>query len=198
MTCKYCSMQYTQMCKNRIYLYGLEFGGFCTHVQIDHNWAIRMPEGLDLKEAPPLLCAGVTVYAPLKRFNKIGGKCAVIGIGGLGHLAVQFANKLGMEVTAFTTKLENAPSLKKLGASDVQHSTDPNLLHQNEGKYDVVVSTLFIEDISLFKLHQRLTKPGGVYIMLGAPPTKISYEIDNSYLIANEITVAGSNVGSIR
>lgn len=191
-------MEHTQMCKNRIYLYGLEFGGYATHMQIDHNWAIKMPQGLDLKEAPPLLCAGVTVYAPLKRYNKIGAKCAVIGIGGLGHLAVQFANKLGMEVTAFTTRLGNAPFLRQLGASDVQHSTDPNLLRSNEGKYDIVVSTLFIEDVSLFKLHQKLTKREGVYLMLGAPPSKIAYEIDNTYLVDNEITVAGSNVGSIK
>lgn len=81
-------------------------------MQINHNWAIKIPEGLDLKEVPPLLCAGVTVYAPLKRFNKIGGKCAVLGIGGLGHLAIQYANKLGMEVTAFTTRLNNLTSLR--------------------------------------------------------------------------------------
>jgi alcohol dehydrogenase (NADP+) len=91
-------------------------------MQIDHNWAIKIPQGLDIKEVPPLLCAGVTVYAPLKRYNKIGGKCAVLGIGGLGHLAIQYANKLGMKVTAFTTRLNNIESLQQLGANDAQHS----------------------------------------------------------------------------
>lgn len=91
-----------------------------------------------------MLGAGVIVYAPLKRFQKIGGKCAVIGIGGLGHLAIQYANKLGMEVTAFTTRLENVAKLRELGASDVQHSTDPTLLRLNEGKYDIVASNLFV------------------------------------------------------
>lgn len=158
----------------------------------------RSQKGLDLREIAPLLGAGVIVYAPLKRFIRVGGKCAVIGIGGLGHLAVQFANKLGMEVTAFTTRLENAPSLKQLGASDVQHSTDPNLLRSNEGKYDLVVSNLYIEDVSLYKQHQRLTKKGGVYMMLGAPPGEVQYEIDIEYLINNEITVAGSVMGSIK
>ena len=105
-------MSHTQMCENREYLYDIHFGGYCTHMQINNNWAIKIPEGLDLKEAPPLLCAGVTVYAPIKRFNKVGGKCAVLGIGGLGHLAVQYANKLGMDVTAFTTRLDNIASLK--------------------------------------------------------------------------------------
>jgi uncharacterized zinc-type alcohol dehydrogenase-like protein len=163
------------MCENRIYLYGEYFGGYCTHMQIDNNWAIKIPEGLDLREVPPLLCAGVTVFAPIERFNKIGGKCAVLGIGGLGHLAIQYANKFGMEVTAFTTRTNNIESLRQLGATDFQHSTDAKELQKNEGKYDVVVSTLFIEDPALYKLHQRLTKPGGVYLMLGAPNTNVNY-----------------------
>ena len=191
-------MEHTQLCEKRILTYGFEFGGYCTHVQIDHNWAIKLPEGLDLKEAPPLLCAGVTVYGPLKRFNKIGAKCAVLGIGGLGHLAIQYANKLGMEVTAFTTRLENAPSLRQLGASDVQHSTDLDLLRQNKGRYDVVITTLFIEDALLCKLYQQLVKKGGVYIIVGAPNTSFAYPIDNQYLVDNEITLAGSFIGSIK
>lgn len=67
---------------------------------------------MDLSLVAPLLCAGVTVYAPLKRYLKTAGKCAIIGIGGLGHLAIQFANKLGMRVSAFTTKLDNITGLK--------------------------------------------------------------------------------------
>ncbi len=100
-------------------------------MQINNNWAIKIPEGLDLKEVPPLLCAGVTVYAPIKRFHKIGGSCAVLGIGGLGHLAIQYANKLGMNVTAFTTRLNNLPSLKEMGAYDAQHSTNEEELKKN-------------------------------------------------------------------
>lgn len=185
LTCRYCKKGDTQLCEQRIYLYGFEFGGYCTHMQIDHNWAIKIPQGLDLAEAPPLLCAGVTVYAPLKRYNKIGGKCAVLGIGGLGHLALQYANKLGMEVTAFTTRLNNLDSLRQLGANDAQHTTSIEELKKNEGKYDIVCSTLYIEDPTLYKLHQRLTKPGGVYIMLGAPDIAVDYQLDTEYLVNN-------------
>lgn len=197
MTCRYCKQGDHQMCVERIYLYGFEFGGYCTHMQINHNWAIKMPQGLDIKEAPPLLCAGVTVHAPLKRYNKIGGKCAVLGIGGLGHLAIQYANKLGMQVTAFTTRLNNIESLKDLGANDAQHSTNEEELKKQEGNYDIVCSTLYIDNPVLYKLHQRLTKPGGVYMMLGAPNGTATYEIDTEYMVANEIKVVGSNVGSI-
>jgi D-arabinose 1-dehydrogenase-like Zn-dependent alcohol dehydrogenase len=100
-------------------------------MQIDNNWVFKLPEGLDLHDISPLLCAGITVYAPLKRYQKIGAKCAVLGIGGLGHLAIQYANKLGMKVTAFTTKVNNIDSLKQLGASDIQHSTNAEELAKN-------------------------------------------------------------------
>jgi D-arabinose 1-dehydrogenase-like Zn-dependent alcohol dehydrogenase len=202
MTCRYCTDKHesTNMCIDRIYLYGEFFGGYCTHVQINHNWAIKIPQGLHnrLHDVPPILCAGITVYAPIKRFLKPGGTCAVIGIGGLGHLGVQFANKLGMKVTAFTTRVTNTESLHQLGASDAQHSVDPEELAKNEGKYDLVISTLFISDTKLHALHQRLTKPGGTFVMVGSPPSADKYIIDNQYLVDNEITVAGSNVGSIR
>ena len=77
-----------------------------------------------MHEIPPILCGGVTVYAPLKRYAKPGAKCAVIGIGGLGHFAIQYGNKLGMDVTAFTTKVNTPQNFYALGAVDVQHSVD--------------------------------------------------------------------------
>jgi D-arabinose 1-dehydrogenase-like Zn-dependent alcohol dehydrogenase len=76
-------------------------------MQVDNNWVFHIPKNLKIESAPPLLCAGVTVYSPLKRYQKIGGRCAIIGIGGLGHLAIQYANKLGMKVSAFTTRTNN-------------------------------------------------------------------------------------------
>ena len=76
------------MCDNRLFLYDPYFGGYCSHIQIVEKMAFIIPKNLPLNLAPPLLCAGVTVFAPLKRFAKAQYKCAVIGIGGLGHLAV--------------------------------------------------------------------------------------------------------------
>ena len=90
-------------------------------MQVDHNWVFKIPEALNnrLHEIPPILCAGITVYAPLKRYCKPGGTCAIIGIGGLGHLGIQFSNKLGMKTTAFTTRVNNTESLHSLGASGI-------------------------------------------------------------------------------
>ena len=107
MKCENCLKQRTNLCDDRVYLYGGEhFGGYCTHVQINHHWAWPVPKDLKLESAPPILCAGLTVYAPLRRHGKAGDRCAVIAIGGLGHLAIQYASKMGMKVTAFTTKPE--------------------------------------------------------------------------------------------
>jgi len=94
----------------------------------------------------------------MKRVCRVGMKCAVIGIGGLGHLAVQYANKLGMEVTAFTTSFNRKEEILSLGASHLSHSSDLKSLEQEKGKYDVVVNTLFITDEKIFKAHQYITK----------------------------------------
>ena len=108
------------MCDDRVYLYGEGyFGGYATHIQIDWNWTIPYPEGLDLSKAAPLFCAGLTVYAPFKRFAKPGQTCAVVGIGGLGHLAIKYAKKLGLKVTAFTTKTNSPAQFYQLGAVGV-------------------------------------------------------------------------------
>lgn len=103
--CDYCQSGKTNLCEERVFTYGEGwFGGYASHMQLDSNWAWPIPKGIPLDKAAPLLCAGLTVYSPIKRHGKAGDQCAVIGIGGLGHLAVQYASKLGMIVTAFTTK----------------------------------------------------------------------------------------------
>lgn len=103
--CEYCKSGRSNLCAERVFTYGEGwFGGYATHVQIEHHWAWPIPKNLPLDKAAPLLCAGLTVYVPIKRHGHSGDRCAVLGIGGLGHLAVQYASKLGMKVTAFTTK----------------------------------------------------------------------------------------------
>ena len=102
-----------------------------------------------------------------------------MAIGGLGHLAIQYANKFGMKVTAFTTKVDNLEPLKNLGASDAQHSVNEAELVKNEGKYDLVLSTLHTSDTKFHRLHQRLTKKGGVFVVLGVPDVTTNYQIES-------------------
>jgi len=87
-------------------------------------------------------------------------------------LAIQYASKMGMTVTAFSTSNRTA-EIHALGASHIVSSTDKAALEQVKGKYDVVINTLFVEDEELFKCHQRLTAVGGTYIQVGAPPSNI-------------------------
>lgn len=109
--------------------------------------AFKIPDKLAMDKAAPLLCAGVTVFAPLYRHAKKGLQCGIIGIGGLGHLAIQFAKKMGMIVTAFTTSgATRAEELKKLGADYICDSKDLEKLKKEHSKYDILLNCLYIED----------------------------------------------------
>lgn len=112
------------MCDNREFLYNPFFGGYSTHIQLKEKAVFRLPDGFREDVGSPLLCAGVTVYAPIKRWLKRNGTCAVIGIGGLGHLAVQYAAKLGMTVTAFSSTPDKKDFVNSLGATNVTSSVD--------------------------------------------------------------------------
>lgn len=158
-SCDRCKEGNTNLCtKNWTGLYDPNFGGYCTHIQLPESHTFLIPEKLPSDVTPPLLCAGVTVYAPLARVARAGLTCAVVGIGGLGHLAVMYANKLGMKVTAFTTSFNREKEMKDLGALNLSHSTDLDSLAKEKGKYDVVINTLYVSDANVFMAHQRLTK----------------------------------------
>lgn len=101
------------------------FGGYATEVKLSENWTFKIPEGMDLKRLSPILCAGITCYAPLSEHAKPGYKCAVVGIGGLGHMGVQFAVSMGMEVTAVSGSDDKEElCLKKLGAHHFLNISD--------------------------------------------------------------------------
>lgn len=199
--CESCTKAIDQYCDTREFLYhnGLKnFGGYSTHLQCMAKHAIPMPEDLDLSSAAPLLCAGLTVYSPLNTWKQPGIKVGVLGIGGLGHLAIQFASKMGMEVTAFTTSTGREKELKELGASYIRHSTDLLKLAEDEGKYHLVCDTLFVDDPVVYKAHQRLVRPGGTIIVVSAPDAAVKLELDMRYLMEKNIRVAGNVIGSSR
>lgn len=111
---------------------------------------------------------------------------------------MQFAAKLGMIVTAFTTSFNREAEIKQLGAFKISHSTNLESLALEKGKYDFVINTLYVEDENVFKSHQRLTAANGTYVQVGAPPTSVNFQIDHAYIILNQIRVAGSIIGSYR
>ena len=130
------------------------YGGFAHSLRVDHRFAISVPEALESVNAAPLLCAGITVYAPLKRLVRPGTRVGVIGVGGLGHLALQFADKWGCEVTAFTSDLSKTDELKALGADFVVNSRSDEELEKLKGKFDLIACP---EGSRIIRRSDRLT-----------------------------------------
>lgn len=98
-------------------MYDPYFGAYATQVKLSESWTFKIPDGMDLARLSPIMCAGITCFSPLKKYAKAGYRCAVVGVGGLGHMGVQFASKMGMEVTAVSSSPDKEElCLKSLGA----------------------------------------------------------------------------------
>jgi len=117
-------------------------GGFATHIRAHWAWAIPLPEKLNFAEAGPLLCGGITVFAPLARFAKPTDRVGIVGIGGLGHMAVKFAAAYGCDVTAFTSSESKFDEAKGFGADHVVSSKDPAAIRKLGGSFDLLISTV--------------------------------------------------------
>ena len=147
-TCKTCLKGFDNLCPNIEFpeklLYGKYFGGYATHIQQPACHAIKVPEGIDISTAAPILCAGVTVFAPIERFVKDkDATVGVIGIGGLGHLAIQYTKALGNKVTGFTTSEQKVEEIKKLGADQViVVDKEFKSLKDHQNEFDFLINTL--------------------------------------------------------
>lgn len=195
--CKYCISSGEQVCQDvwdEKFLYGIHFGGYSTHIQQPGSFAIPVPKDLPLDKCAPLLCAGATVYAPLKRHLKEGDRVAVIGIGGLGHLAVQYAHKMGYEVTAVTSSSDKVDLVKELGATSHINSNNPEELKQNYDKFDVIINTTPAS--AMINEYIKLCAPRARFIQVGLPAESEMLNIQISPIVLKEINYVGSIVGS--
>jgi len=144
--------------------------------------------------AAPLLCAGVTVFAPLKKYLNPGDKVAVLGIGGLGHLAVQYASKMGHEVTAFTSSNDKNEYIYNLGAKYVVDINNVEELKKHASEFDVTMNTLpHSKDFSHLI---SMTGPEGKFVQMGAPENNDNLNFSARLLLRNEVNLVGSIVGS--
>ncbi|OCC22891.1 alcohol dehydrogenase [Croceicoccus estronivorus] len=168
-------------------------GGFADKVRADEKSLIPIPDGIDLVAAGPLFCAGVTVFNPFIEFDiKPSDKVAVIGIGGLGHLALQVANAWGCEVTAFTTSETKAMQARSLGAHHTLNTSDPAQIAGAAGKFDLILSTV---DVPLdWRAYLRTLKPRGRLNFVGA--SVIPMQIAPMDMMTNQLSVSSSSVGS--
>jgi alcohol dehydrogenase (NADP+)/uncharacterized zinc-type alcohol dehydrogenase-like protein len=137
-------------------------------VVVKEHFVIRIPDGIDLQHAAPLLCAGITTYSPLMRANfKKGDKIGVAGIGGLGHLAIQLAKAIGAEVYAFTTTEAKVQDCLAFGAKEAVYVNDASKLRPFNGKLDYMISTIPYDfDISSYA---NVVKPYGTFTQVGVP-----------------------------
>ena len=168
-------------------------GGFADKVRANALSVVALPEGLDPAKAGPLFCGGITVFNPLVQFDISPlSKVAVIGIGGLGHLALGFANAWGCEVTAFTSSDSKREEALKLGAHHTLNSRDPDAIKAAAGSFDLILSTV---NVALdWQAYVNTLKPKGRLHFLGAALEPI--EIGAFSLIMAQRQISGSPVGS--
>lgn len=168
-------------------------GGFATHVRCKAAWAFKLPAGLDPHATAPLFCGGVTVFHPLLAFDvKPTDHVGVLGIGGLGHLALQFLNRWGCHVTAFTSTPEKAEEARRLGAHATVSSRDPQALEAIAGSLDLLMSTV---NVPLdWEAWLGTLAPKGRLHVVGAVPEPIP--IPAFGLIGGQKSLSGSPVGS--
>ncbi|MEG3630597.1 NAD(P)-dependent alcohol dehydrogenase [Streptomyces poriticola] len=170
-------------------------GGYAQKIVVDENYVVRIPDGLALDEAAPLLCAGITTYSPLRHWNAgPGKKVAVLGMGGLGHMAVKIAHALGAEVTVLSQSLRKKDDGLRLGADHYHATSDPVTFEQLAGTFDLIVSTVSAPlDLGAYL---GLLKTDGALVNVGAPEEPVSLNLFS--VIVGRKTLAGSSIGGIR
>lgn len=171
------------------------YGGYSTQIVVDENYTLRIPDGLALDAAAPLLCAGITTYSPLKHWNAgPGKKVAVVGMGGLGHLGVKIAHALGAEVTVLSQSLRKQEDGLRLGADHYYATSDPKTFEELAGTFDLIISTVSAPlDFGRFL---SLLRTDGALVNVGAPEEPVSVNLFS--LIGGRKTLAGSGIGGIQ
>jgi uncharacterized zinc-type alcohol dehydrogenase-like protein len=201
--CENCQAGLEQYCWNgNIQTYGgvdrdgtVTQGGYSTHIVVDQDFVLNIPEGVDLAVVAPLLCAGITTYSPLRHWNAgPGTKVAVVGMGGLGHLGVKIAAALGAEVTVLSQSMTKEADGRAFGASHYYATSDPTTFEKLENGFDLILNTVSAElDLTAYLKMLRLD---GVMINVGAPPEPLPIQVFT--LFGNRRSFAGSSIGGIR
>ncbi|WP_405731260.1 NAD(P)-dependent alcohol dehydrogenase [Streptomyces sp. NBC_01537] len=170
-------------------------GGYATHIVVTDDFVVRIPEGIALDEAAPLLCAGITMYAPLRRWGAgPGKKVAIVGLGGLGHMGVKLAHAMGAEVTVLSQSLKKMDDGLRLGADHYHATSDPATFEQLAGTFDLIVNTVSAKlDLDAYL---GLVAVGGAMVNVGAPAEPLSLNVFS--LIMRGRSYAGSLIGGIR
>ena len=170
-------------------------GGYSTHVIVDEDFVVRIPDTIELDVAAPLLCAGITTYSPLRHWGAGPGKAvAVVGLGGLGHMAVKIAKAMGAEVTVLSQSLRKQDDGLRLGADHYYATSEPQTFDELAGRFALIINTVSAAlDISAFL---QLLRTDGALVNVGAPAEPLPVAVFP--LLLQRRTFAGSAIGSIR
>jgi uncharacterized zinc-type alcohol dehydrogenase-like protein len=169
-------------------------GGYSTHVVVDSDFVLSIPDGNDPVAAAPLLCAGITTYAPLRRWGAgPGKKVAIVGLGGLGHMGVKIAHALGAEVTVLSQSLKKREDGLRLGADHYHATSDPGTFEQLADTFDLIINTVSAAiDLDAYL---GLLAVDGTLVNVGAPGEPLSLDVFS--LIEARRSFAGSMIGGI-
>ncbi|HWZ44061.1 MAG TPA: NAD(P)-dependent alcohol dehydrogenase [Candidatus Saccharimonadales bacterium] len=202
-TCSSCSRGLEQYCEAGStgtynnpdkHLGGMTYGGYSDHIVVDQYFVLQVPQSLDLKAVAPLLCAGITTYSPLRHWKAgKGQKLGVVGLGGLGHMAVKLAHAMGAHVVLFTTSPGKQEDARRLGADEVVISSNPDEMKKHAGSFDLVLDTVSARhDVNAYL---ALLKLDATLVMVGGVPDPL--KVQSFSLILKRRNFAGSLIGGI-
>jgi uncharacterized zinc-type alcohol dehydrogenase-like protein len=171
------------------------YGGYSSHIVVDENYTLKISPELSLANVAPLLCAGITTYSPLRYFKVgPGQRVGVVGLGGLGHMAVKLASSMGAEVTVLSTSKSKERDARRLGAHDFVISKDPNNLVALANRLDFILDTISAPHDP--NAYLNLLRRDGVLTLVGAPAKPL--EVQAFSLLRKRRTLAGSIIGGLR
>lgn len=201
--CEYCNDSIEQFCDEGVTFSfnsidkvsgGHTFGGFSKTYVCNEKYVLKMPAFKDLAAAAPLLCAGITVYSPLKHWGAAPGKkVGILGIGGLGHVAIKIAKAMGAHVTVFTTSPSKVEDAKRLGADEAVLSSDAEAMSKHNRKLHFIIDTVSAKhDVNTYL---NLLRHDGSVVLVGLPPQPL--EVGAFNIMHGRRSFAGSNIGGI-
>ena len=171
------------------------YGGYSQQIVVAEHFALRVPTNLELAGVAPLLCAGVTTYSPLKQWGcTTGTRVGVVGLGGLGHMAVKLAAAMGAEVTMLSTSAAKQADARRLGATEFALTREPQTFRRLAGSFDLLIDTVSAPHD--YGAYLGLLRSFGTMVCVGAPPTPSTFNAFS--LIMGNKRLAGSLIGGIR
>ena len=202
--CDSCKHDLEQYCENGFtgtyngeekHIGGVTYGGYSEKVVVDEHFVLKVPNNLDLAAVAPLLCAGITTWSPLRHWNVgKGSKVAVVGLGGLGHMAIKLAKGLGADVTLFSRTPGKTQDAKDLGANSVVISTDEEQMKSVRGKFDLIIDTVpYIHDVNPYISTLNIN---GTLVLVGYLGD-LNPMLNSVPMIMGRKSVAGSVIGGI-